>query len=232
MTKFKMVSRLGMLCGALALVGLTAGCPFINDPCNGFTVVADDDPCTTDSCDVVNGVATSVHTPITNCCEAAADCADDDFCTIDACSNINATTGVGTCTHTGVGQNCCNDTCDCELTEVCTDHLCVPGTRTGNENCNDNTNGNDNGNTNGNDNGNTNGNDNGNGGDAAAGQAYYTAHGCAGCHGADASGGVGPNIQGKTAAEITETLTGGSHPITVDITEQEAADLAAYLATF
>lgn len=103
----------------------------------------------------------------------------------------------------------------------------------------DNANGNDNddddngnGNTNENENENTNGNDNGNGGDAQAGQTFFTANGCAGCHGADASGGVGPNIQGEYAEDILQTLTGGSHPITIDITPEEAADLAAYLATF
>jgi hypothetical protein len=209
MTTIKAWGRLGTFCSLLAILTLTAGCPLLNDPCNGFEVEDDEDPCTADSCDVVNGEPTTVHTEINNCCEAAADCADDDVCTIDACSNIDADTGAGTCTHTGVGQNCCNDDEDCDQGEVCTDNQCVAG------------------------NGNDNGNDNTNGGDADAGEAFYNANGCAGCHAADGSGGIGPNIQGESAEDIFEILTGGNHPITIaDLTVEQAADLEAYLGSF
>ncbi|MFQ5805666.1 MAG: c-type cytochrome [Phycisphaerae bacterium] len=74
----------------------------------------------------------------------------------------------------------------------------------------------------------------GNGGDATAGQAFFTNNNCSACHGADASGGFGPSLIGKTAAEIlkkldgTESHTGG----TVDgVTQQDADNLAAWLAT-
>ena len=125
MALIKVLGRVGTLFSVLAIVAMTAGCPFNNDPCNGFDVADDDDPCTTDTCDVVDGEATSVHTAIADCCEAASDCADDDACTIDVCANINSTTGAGTCTNTAVGQNCCNDNDDCDDGEVCVGNLCI-----------------------------------------------------------------------------------------------------------
>lgn len=128
MTSFKTLGRLGTLCGVAAIVTLTAGCPFANifnpDPCDSYTIVSDNNPCTTDTCDSSSGTAVTKHTAIANCCDAASDCADDDACTIDACANISTTTGTGTCTHTAVGQNCCNDATDCSTGEVCTNNQC------------------------------------------------------------------------------------------------------------
>ncbi len=228
MTRTETLIRYGALLCVLAFVPLNmGGCIFpISDACTGVDT-DDGDPCTADACAVTNGQPVVSNTPIANCCEIAADCNDDNSCTTDACTQIDATTGAGTCAHVSIGSDCCSDDSDCGAGNVCTNGNCVA------DNTNDNGNGNDN--TNGNDNGNTNGNDNGNGGtgDAQAGQTFYTANGCAGCHGADASGGVGPNIQGESADEIFSALTGGSHPITIStLTEQQAADLAAYLATF
>jgi Cys-rich repeat protein len=73
----------------------------------------------------------------------------------------------------------------------------------------------------------------GTGGDAVAGEAFYAANGCVGCHAADASGGFGPNIQSASAATIFARLSGAeSHSITVaGVTEQNAQDLEAWLSS-
>jgi mono/diheme cytochrome c family protein len=68
------------------------------------------------------------------------------------------------------------------------------------------------------------------GGDATNGQTLF-ANTCAVCHGSDASGGIGPNIQGAAAADVSARAGGeGGHPM-YDISEQDAEDIAAYLAT-
>lgn len=71
------------------------------------------------------------------------------------------------------------------------------------------------------------------GGDAVSGQAFYESNGCAGCHGADASGGIGPSLGGVTAASILENLNGAdSHPVTVDgVTQADAENVAAFVTS-
>jgi len=69
------------------------------------------------------------------------------------------------------------------------------------------------------------------GGDAVAGETIYTAN-CLVCHGADATGGIGPNIQGARAAEITVATSGGGGHVVYDISAQDALDLEAYLGSF
>ncbi len=73
----------------------------------------------------------------------------------------------------------------------------------------------------------------GGGGDVAAGLAFYTANGCAVCHGADATGGIGSNIQSESAASIFARLSGAeTHAITVPgVTEQNTQDLEAWLSS-
>jgi len=85
------------------------------------------------------------------------------------------------------------------------------------------------------------GGDNGNGGggptgDAQAGQAFFTANACSACHCVDGAGGCAasaPRVIGAVPDTIRETLagesthTGGKFN---DITDQEIADLAAFLA--
>ncbi len=127
-TLFRGVARFGTLCGVLAIVALTAGCPFQPDPCRGFNV-NDNNPCTTDTCELdADGAATPVHTAIANCCDAASDCNDNDVCTTDSCANINTTTGRGTCAQADV-TGCCNVDADCDVaaSEVCDGNACVPG---------------------------------------------------------------------------------------------------------
>ena len=67
--------------------------------------------------------------------------------------------------------------------------------------------------------------------DPAAGQAVYAAS-CTGCHGANATGGFGPNIVGASQAVVSNVLANGkgvmpAFPALVG----NAADIAAYLAT-
>ncbi len=67
-------------------------------------------------------------------------------------------------------------------------------------------------------------------GNASNGKTLYSSLGCIGCHGSDATGGIGPNIQGDSADHI-EAMAGTGPMAGVSVTSQEAADLAAYLAT-
>ncbi len=67
-------------------------------------------------------------------------------------------------------------------------------------------------------------------GNASTGETLYTSKGCSGCHGAEATGGIGPNIQGGSADHI-ETMAGTGQMASVSVTAQEAADISAFLAT-
>ncbi len=131
MTRFKTVGRFGTLCGVLAIVAMTTGCPFadIFSPCNGFNV-NDNNPCTTDTCRVDNdGDPVRVNTAIANCCTAATvstACTDTNPCTSATCGSINTTTGRGTCSFPPI-PNCCVDNDDCDEGEVCDGNLCEAG---------------------------------------------------------------------------------------------------------
>lgn len=68
-------------------------------------------------------------------------------------------------------------------------------------------------------------------GDAANGETVY-ADNCATCHGADATGGIGPAIAGKELDEIVETSlvgVGDEMPAFDTLADQDIADLAAYV---
>ncbi len=70
-------------------------------------------------------------------------------------------------------------------------------------------------------------------GDPANGAIVY-ADTCAGCHGADGSGGSGPNLQGEDEREeIIEVVLYGEEDMPGydgDLTDQEIADVADYVA--
>lgn len=72
-------------------------------------------------------------------------------------------------------------------------------------------------------------------GDASSGEAIFVANGCAGCHCADGAGGCAisaPAVAGSDAAELDSVLRGDhAHPIKVDLSDQDVADLEAYLAS-
>ncbi len=133
-TWVRSVSRYGILCGVLALVPLNmGGCIlglFQPNPCRNFD--ADDaNACTTDTCEVVEGVATAVNTPV-DCadqvcnpadgecvdCVTAADCDDADACTADTCADGN------TCAYADVAD-CCNADADCDDSDACTTDTCT-----------------------------------------------------------------------------------------------------------
>jgi|SoiMethySBSTD1v2_1073268.scaffolds.fasta_scaffold14870_7 mono/diheme cytochrome c family protein len=70
-------------------------------------------------------------------------------------------------------------------------------------------------------------------GNAARGAAIF-ATSCAGCHGADATGGVGPPLRGSglTAVEVTAVVASGRGVMPAGIvTGQDAADVAAHVAS-
>lgn len=70
-------------------------------------------------------------------------------------------------------------------------------------------------------------------GDPASGATVYAAE-CASCHGADGTGGSGPNITGEDEAEeIAEYVLFGEGDMPAfdgDLTDQEIADVVAYVA--
>jgi cytochrome c551 len=70
-------------------------------------------------------------------------------------------------------------------------------------------------------------------GDATRGEAVFAAS-CSGCHGADASGGVGPALAGSglTAADVQAVVASGRGVMPARLVEgQDAADVAAYVAS-
>ena len=72
-------------------------------------------------------------------------------------------------------------------------------------------------------------------GDPAAGQTVFAANNCAACHCAAASGGCAfsaPPIIGVTAETLDGVLRGDqAHPAKVELSDQDLADLQAYLAS-
>lgn len=87
----------------------------------------DGDPCTTDSCDSVNGCQ---HTPVPGCCHNAGECNDNNACTTDTCVS-NA------CQHDPVscddGIACTTDSCDsvngCQHANNCSPTVVAAGSR-------------------------------------------------------------------------------------------------------
>lgn len=72
-------------------------------------------------------------------------------------------------------------------------------------------------------------------GDATSGEAVYMVNGCGGCHCDDATGGCALSAPSIIAAEVPmvdDLLRGGaSHPVKPAVSDQDIADLAAWLAT-
>lgn len=70
-------------------------------------------------------------------------------------------------------------------------------------------------------------------GESVVGESLYIINGCASCHCADASGGCAlsaPSVVGDSATSLDESLRGeASHPIKVDLSDQEIVDISAYL---
>jgi mono/diheme cytochrome c family protein len=68
--------------------------------------------------------------------------------------------------------------------------------------------------------------------DLAAGEDLYVSD-CSGCHGADATGIVGPNILDESASAITTAIMEGkgSMPAFPDYTDQEILNVISYIGT-
>ncbi len=67
-------------------------------------------------------------------------------------------------------------------------------------------------------------------GDSTTGETLYSSNGCNNCHGDDATGGIGPNIQG-TPAYMIVAMAGVGQMASVSVTDQEAADISTFLDT-
>jgi hypothetical protein len=67
-------------------------------------------------------------------------------------------------------------------------------------------------------------------GDADAGAAVFAAN-CAVCHADDGTGDIGPNIRGEDEEDVWDHISGHEgHTTFSALTEQDAADIAAFLA--
>jgi mono/diheme cytochrome c family protein len=69
-------------------------------------------------------------------------------------------------------------------------------------------------------------------GDAAHGRKVFVVH-CSGCHGMDATGGIGPSLHavGLTAVEVEEIVASGGGVMPAGVVKgQDAADVTAYVA--
>jgi len=67
-------------------------------------------------------------------------------------------------------------------------------------------------------------------GDPEAGSTLYAAS-CQACHGAGGAGGIGPDLRGKTAAELEAGVNEAAIHAALTVSAQDYADLSAYLAT-
>jgi len=70
-------------------------------------------------------------------------------------------------------------------------------------------------------------------GDAGRGRQVFVVN-CAGCHGMDATGGIGPSLHGigLTAPDVEEIVASGRGVMPPGVVEgREAADVAAYVAS-
>ncbi len=183
------------------------------DPCDGVTC-GDGESCVDGEC-----VATDPCDGVT--CGDGETCVDGECVATDPCDGVTCGDGE-TCVD---GECVAADPCDgvtCGDGETCMDGECVAddpcaGVTCGTcEECVD-------------------GQCTALAGTAATGEAFYAANGCANCHGADASGGGGgPSLRETNCAAIFDHLSGKeTHPGgTVDgVTEQDAADLEAWLAS-
>ncbi len=77
----------------------------------------DDKVCTDDTCDKDTGACK--HTPVTGCCETAADCDDGVACTVDSCTKAK-------CAFTAK-QGCCTSDGECADSSACTVDTCKDG---------------------------------------------------------------------------------------------------------
>ena len=72
-------------------------------------------------------------------------------------------------------------------------------------------------------------------GDVGGGETIYVSNGCAGCHCDDGAGGCAlsaPAVAGAAAGALDAVLRGETtHPIKVDVSDQDLGDLDAYLAS-
>jgi hypothetical protein len=164
------------------------------------------------TCDAGESCVNNVCVADSNGCTTDADCDAGETCSNGACE-VASTTGCtsdldcadGEICNTGVCEpastNGCTTDADCDEGEACSNGACVEDVDT-----------------------------NGTGGDATAGATFYSAT-CQGCHGADAVGGIGPNIQGFTAAELQAGLEAAAIHDSLTVTAEDYANLEAYLAT-
>ena len=72
-------------------------------------------------------------------------------------------------------------------------------------------------------------------GPAGDGRRAYLANNCAGCHGGNGAGGMGPNVQSASATLVNTFITNGSPYGMISyahcLTQTDANNLAAYFAT-
>ncbi len=71
-------------------------------------------------------------------------------------------------------------------------------------------------------------------GNAVAGETFYMANGCGNCHGANANDGFAPSLVGAAFSNLFDKTSGNENHaggVVDGVTEQDAADLAAWLGS-
>jgi|GEM_PF-3172139 len=245
-------SRFGAVCGALGILVLMTGCdPCMNNPCNDGNACNGVETCTVDGGQAVCGDGTPVSCADgESCTEPDGTCSAADPCAGNTCDDGDACNGVETCdSATGdcvdgtpvdcdAGQTCDPATGTCSADDLCAGNTCDDGDAcNGVETCDAATGDCVDGTAVECDAGQTCNPatgvceaDGGLTGDAAAGETYYAANNCGDCHGPDGAG--PPNIMGADAQLIFDNLSGADFHAggMFTVTEQDAADLAAFLA--
>lgn len=74
--------------------------------------------------------------------------------------------------------------------------------------------------------------DDGTGDDPVTRGETLVADNCAACHGADGASGFAPDIQGAAEELIADRTGGADGHSSIELSEQDSADIAAYLASF
>lgn len=220
-TARRIASRGGGLCFGIALAAACAGLQ-----CPGQMMCATDAECDdgefcngAETCDMATMTCTDGTAPCAEgetclededaCvgCVEDADCDDGDACTTDMC---DAAMCVNTPVMCPEGETCVDGECVSDMPDPCegvtceTCEECVDGVCMPLE------------------------------GMVAAGETFYMDNGCAGCHGANGNDGFAPDVTDEDCTTHFDKLSGNVSHVggEVDgVTEQDAADLAAYLAS-
>lgn len=199
---------------AVCSLPLIAGCPetVTMDPCDGVTCDAGE------TC--VNGQCAADDACADVTCDAGQSCVDGTCVADDACPDVPCDAGQSCVDGTCVADDACADV-TCNDGETCVDGTCVADDPCADVTCNDGESCVD---------GTCVADAPDAGPDATAGETFFADNGCAACHGDDGSG--PPSLIDVSAALISDKLDGTEEHTgdTLELTEEDEANLEAFLA--